>query len=115
VEVPHGRTLTHGFVIEKDGRRLAGYIPDCAQITDAVASQLQDLPVLILDGLRDKPHPTHLTVAEAIEAGQRVKAGKTYLTHLTHDISHAQRGPLLPENVFLAYDGLVLDLGRGNE
>ncbi len=111
VLVPHGNTPTYGFVIEKLGRRLAAYIPDCAKVTEEVASQLQNLPVLILDGLRDKPHSTHLTVAEAVEAGQRVKAGSTYLTHLTHDISHAQREREIPENVFLAYDGLELDLG----
>jgi phosphoribosyl 1,2-cyclic phosphate phosphodiesterase len=110
VPVPHGNTPTHGFIIEKEGKRLAAYIPDCAKVTEAVASQLQNLPILILDGLRDKPHPTHLSVSEAIEAGQRVKAGKIYLTHLTHDICHARRQCELPENVFLAYDGLVLDL-----
>jgi phosphoribosyl 1,2-cyclic phosphate phosphodiesterase len=109
VKVPHGRMLTHGFVIEKQGRRLAAYIPDCAEVTEEVASQLQNLPILIIDGLRDKPHPTHLTLAQAMEAGKKVNAGKIYLTHLTHDISHAQRQPLLPQNVCLAYDGLVLE------
>jgi len=110
VEVPHGKTLTYGFIFEKNGRRLAAYIPDCAEITDAVAAQLRDLPILILDGLRDKLHPTHLTVAQAIEAGHRVNAGALYLTHISHDFFHDQRQALLPANVFLAYDELVLNL-----
>lgn len=108
--VPHGRTVTHGFIFEKNGQRLAAYIPDCAEITDTVAAQLQHIPLLIIDGLRDKPHPTHLTVAQAIAAAARVQAGRTYLTHISHDFFHAERQAILPENVFLAYDELVLDL-----
>jgi phosphoribosyl 1,2-cyclic phosphate phosphodiesterase len=110
IKVPHGTTLTHGFLIEKEGRPLAAYIPDCAEVTDEMVTLLLNVPVLIIDGLRDKPHPTHLTQAMAIEAGRKMKAGQIYLTHLTHDISHAARQSVLPENVYLAYDGLVLDL-----
>ncbi|NJK91378.1 MAG: MBL fold metallo-hydrolase [Blastochloris sp.] len=109
VLVPHGRTLTHGFILEENGIRHLAYIPDCAALTESMTEALRDIPVLIIDGLRDKPHPTHMNVPAALAAACTVRAGTTYLTHLTHDISHAQRSPLLPENVFLAYDGLVLD------
>ena len=56
------------------------------------------------------PHPTHLTIAEAIEVAHDVQAKKTWLTHLTHLTLHAEREALLPPDVRLAYDGLQLDL-----
>ena len=69
-----------------------------------------DIPILVIDGLRDEPHPTHLTIAEAIEVAKDVRAGQTWLTHLTHLTLHAERETSLPAGVRLAYDGLQLDL-----
>jgi phosphoribosyl 1,2-cyclic phosphate phosphodiesterase len=66
--------------------------------------------VLIIDGLRDEPHPTHLTIAEAIEVARDVGAKQTWLTHLTHLTLHAEREASLPPGVRLAYDGLQLEL-----
>ena len=71
---------------------------------------IRKIPILIIDGLRDEPHPTHLTIAEAIEVARDVQAGQTWLTHLTHLTLHAEREALLPPHVRLAYDGLQLDL-----
>ncbi len=68
------------------------------------------METLILDGLRDEPHPTHMTVAEAVAAGREVGAGTTILTHLTHHKSHREREAELPPGFRVAYDGLTLDL-----
>jgi len=110
LQVPHGNAITHGYILSENGLRKAAYIPDCAAIGEETAAVLRDIPVLIMDGLRDKPHPTHMHIEAAIEAGRRIRAGRLYLTHLTHHVSHASREKELPEDVFLAYDGLVLEL-----
>jgi phosphoribosyl 1,2-cyclic phosphate phosphodiesterase len=106
--VPHGRFTTNGYLFEREGRKRLVYLSDCKSVPDAVKSLIRDVPLLIIDGLRDAPHPTHLTVAEAIAVARELGAGQTYLTHLTHEKSHAQRLAELPEGITLAYDGLRL-------
>jgi phosphoribosyl 1,2-cyclic phosphate phosphodiesterase len=65
--------------------------------------------VLILDALRYEPHPTHFSLAEALEVVERLKPGRTLLTHLSHAFDHARTESTLPARVGLAYDGLALD------
>jgi phosphoribosyl 1,2-cyclic phosphate phosphodiesterase len=69
---------------------------------------LQDLDILVLDALRHRPHPTHFTVAEALDVVDRVKPRQTYLTHICHDLPHEATNASLPRGVALAYDGLVM-------
>jgi len=59
--------------------------------------------------LRYRKHPTHFTVDEAIDAADRIGAGRTYFTHMTHDIRHADLDPQLPAGMALAYDGQILE------
>jgi len=108
--VPHGMITTTGFRIDSGGRPRAVYLPDCAAVPPAIRDLIRDIPVLIIDGLREDPHPTHLTIAQAIEISQDVGARQTWLTHLTHLTLHAERDATLPPKVRLAYDGLQLDL-----
>ncbi|MDR1305497.1 MAG: MBL fold metallo-hydrolase [Verrucomicrobiales bacterium] len=108
--VPHGNTPTFGYIITVNGERRAAYLPDCTAMTEAMAERLRAIPLLIIDGLRERPHPTHLNISGAIAAARRVGARQTLLTHLTHHVSHADRAQLLPAGVALAYDGLALDL-----
>ena len=70
----------------------------------------EGLDVLVIDALREEPHPTHFSVAEAIDASRRIGARKTYFTHMCHDLGHAATCARLPEGMELAYDGLVLTL-----
>jgi hypothetical protein len=62
----------------------------------------------IIDGLRPMPHPSHMSIDEAVEAGRGLGAGKVWLTHLTHLTEHAQAEASLPQGFGLAYDGLRL-------
>ncbi len=89
------------------------YLTDCNRIPDEAWPLLEGLDVLVLDALRHRPHPTHFTVAEAVEAAARIGAARTYLTHICHDLPHAETGRILPESVELAYDGLVLEIDAG--
>ena len=66
--------------------------------------------VLILDALRDRPHPTHFYVAEALDVVARLGPERAYFTHICHDLPHAATCARLPAGVELAYDGLVLEI-----
>lgn len=108
--VPHGNCLTYGFLFERNGEKVLAYLSDCKTVPPEVEAAIENVPVLIIDGLRDEPHPTHLSIPEAIDVGRRVKAGAVYLTHLTHQKSHAERERELPSGVKLAFDGMKLTL-----
>jgi phosphoribosyl 1,2-cyclic phosphate phosphodiesterase len=85
------------------------YLTDCSEIPDASWPLLEGLEVVVIDALRDRPHPTHFTLAEAIQAGHRIGAARTYFTHMCHDLPHAATSGRLPETMELAYDGLVVE------
>ncbi|MFH1067684.1 MAG: MBL fold metallo-hydrolase [bacterium] len=108
--LPHGSLTTLGFLIAQNGEKRAAYLNDCGSVPDDVLRAIEETPVLIIDGLRDGPHPSHLTIAQAVAVGQRARAGKTYLIHLTHDKSHVERQKEMPKNCFISYDGLKLEL-----
>ena len=100
----HGQTPVLGL-------RIGGiaYCPDCNFIPDASRPLLQDLDVLVLDGLRRRPHPTHFNITQAIEEAHRIGARRTYFTHIAHELGHAETEAELPEGMALAYDGLVIE------
>ena len=86
------------------------YLTDCNRLADEAWSVLDGVDVLILDALRHRPHPTHFTVAEALEVVTRLKPRQTYFTHICHDLPHAATNQSLPAGVELAYDGLAFDI-----
>ena len=86
------------------------YCPDCNRIPDESRSLLQGLDVLILNGLRRRPHPTHFTIDEAVEEARRIGARRTYFTHIAHELGHAATNAELPDGMALSYDGLVCEL-----
>jgi phosphoribosyl 1,2-cyclic phosphate phosphodiesterase len=65
--------------------------------------------VLVLNALFRTPHPTHLSLGEAIAVARRVGARQTWLTHLTHDNAHAALAAELPADIQPAFDGLVVE------
>jgi phosphoribosyl 1,2-cyclic phosphate phosphodiesterase len=67
--------------------------------------------VLVLNALFRTAHPTHLSIGEAVDAARRVGAARTFLTHLTHETSHAELAASLPAGVEPAYDGLTVEFG----
>lgn len=103
VPIMHGTRPILGF---RTGR--FAYLTDCSAIPDASWPLLDGLDVLVIDALRDRPHPTHFTVEQAIAASRRIAAPRTYFTHMCHDLPHAATSARLPESMHLAYDGLQL-------
>jgi len=108
--VPHGRTTTFGYLFVRDDRRLLAYISDCKSVPEPVRELIRGVDTLVLDALRRREHPTHMSVAEAIEAAGAIGPRQTFLTHLSHDLAHAKLEAELPGNIRVAYDGLQVSL-----
>jgi phosphoribosyl 1,2-cyclic phosphate phosphodiesterase len=68
------------------------------------------LEFLVLDALRERPHPTHFTVRQALEVVARLRPAQAWFTHIAHDLPHAETCRQLPDGVDLAYDGLTVDV-----
>jgi phosphoribosyl 1,2-cyclic phosphate phosphodiesterase len=105
VPVLHGSLPILGYRIG----RLA-YLTDVSRIPSNSYPLLEGLEVLVLNALRDRPHPTHFTIDQAVAEAQRIGAKRTVLTHLSHEAPHDAVSTRLPEGVELAYDGLTLDV-----
>lgn len=105
IEVYHGRIKIFGYRIGK-----FAYITDASKIEDAELKKLGDLDVLILNSLRKAPHPTHFNLEQATEIALKVKAKKTYFTHITHDLKHDEINSTFPDNIELGYDGLEMEI-----
>ncbi len=111
IRLMHGRMPILGFRIDLAGQALA-YCTDVSSIPEESHPLLEDLDVLVIDALRYKEHPTHMTVDQALEQIERIKPSRAYLTHIAHDIRHADLEPQLPEHVFLSFDGLTVSTGE---
>lgn len=109
--MPHGSVDTLGLVFkERSSGRVFAYYTDCKTVPEPAVALAKGADVAVLDGLRPCPHPTHMTIAEAVEVAHRIGASRTFLTHLTHDSDHATLAASLPEGVAPAYDGLRITL-----
>jgi phosphoribosyl 1,2-cyclic phosphate phosphodiesterase len=109
--LPHGRIEVLGLVFEEagTGKRLA-YYTDCKEVGPRARELARGVDVLVIDGLRPEPHPTHLCIAEAVEVARALGAKRTFLTHLTHHVDHARVAAELPPGVEPAYDGLRVEV-----
>lgn len=103
LEVIHGRLPVIAYRFDD-----FAYATDLKTIPPDSMDGLRDLDVFVLDCVRIKPHSTHLNLEEALAYIEELKPKRAYLTHLNHDILHARDSKLLPDNVFLAYDELVV-------
>jgi phosphoribosyl 1,2-cyclic phosphate phosphodiesterase len=109
-EVPHGKMLVYGYIFSRGGRKLAAYFSDCHHVPDEIVAEIRDIPVLIIDALRHEPHPSHLSLGQALAISEAACAKRTFLTHIGHDLGHAETEANLPPEVRLAYDGLRVEV-----
>jgi phosphoribosyl 1,2-cyclic phosphate phosphodiesterase len=106
LRVPHGDTDSLGFRVGS-----LGYITDGKRLPEDVVDRLRGVSVLVLNALWfGNPHPTHFNIEEAVAAAQEVGAQRTFLTHLTHRVLHADALSRLPAGIAPAYDGLTIEI-----
>lgn len=107
IEVMHHDLPILGYRIG----RLA-YITDMKTIDEGELDYLQDIDTLIVNALREKPHHSHQTLAEAVDFAKRIGARQTWLIHSSHDIGrHEEVNASLPSDIQMAYDGQVIEIG----
>ena len=99
----------NGYLFSRDDQRLVAYLSDCSGVPDKIAGKIEGVKILIIDALRHKPHPTHLSVEQALEVASRVRPEETYFTHIAHELPQAAEADL-PAHAHIAYDGLRLVL-----
>ena len=104
IRLMHGCLPILGFRIND-----YAYLTDLKTIPEEEFEKLKDLDVLVINALRHKEHIAHQNVQQAIENIERINPRRAYLTHISHHFGlHSQMEQKLPENVFIAYDGLVI-------
>jgi len=87
------------------------YITDANYIPETEIEKIKGSKYLVINALRKEKHISHYTLDEAIEVAQNIGASKTYFTHISHQLGlHEEVERELPENIFLSYDGLTLNL-----
>lgn len=103
--------LKHGG-LETLGYRVGGFAfcTDVNRIPEESFAHLENLDDFVIDALRHEPHPTHFSVAEALDVVAKVKPKRAWLTHISHVLEHEETEESLPPNVRVAYDGLTIPI-----
>ena len=111
VRVMHGQLPILGYRIGS-----LGYITDMKSYDEDTVRQMQGVDTLVVNALRfEKPHHSHQLVDDAIEFARKVRARRTLLIHVTHDIgTHELANRRLPEGIEFAYDGQIVDIHTNN-
>ena len=103
--LPHGRFRTLGFRVGD-----FAYCTDCNDVPAEAREKLRGLDVLIIDALRPRPHPAHLSFEQALGIIEDLKPRRAFFTHLSHDMRHEDIEKTLPAHVRVGYDGLKINI-----
>lgn len=101
------------FILDMLGFRIGnlGYITDAKELPNDTYEALQGVDTLVINALRQQPHNSHFSLADALAAIRRIQPRVAYLIHISHDMGpYADVAPTLPKNVFLTYDGLKIHI-----
>lgn len=116
IRLLHGRLPVVGYRVEPaQGSSLVApwmplaYCTDVSAIPPESWPRLAGVKTLVLDALRQRHHPTHLTLDQAVNIAGQIGARQTWFIHMAHDLMHAETNEALPDGMALAYDGLVLE------
>ena len=86
------------------------YITDASSISEESLKLIEGTEILVLNGLRYRPHHTHLSLQESVNIADKLGVKKAYFTHMTHDVLHRHLERELPSNMHPAYDGLKIEI-----
>jgi phosphoribosyl 1,2-cyclic phosphate phosphodiesterase len=109
--LPHGGVNTLGLIFTErsSGKKLV-YYTDCKRVPREGVELARGADLVVLDGLRPLPHPSHMSIPEAIAVAGEIAAPRTLLTHLTHLNDHAELAAAMPAGIEPAFDGLRVKL-----
>ncbi|CAN5318577.1 hypothetical protein BH09GEM1_BH09GEM1_47520 [soil metagenome] len=105
VPVPHGPATVFAYRIGP-----LAYVTDAKTVPEEALAVLRGARELVVNALFRRPHPSHLSLGEALAVAASVGAGRTYLTHLTHDNFHAALTAELPAGIEPALNGLIVHM-----
>ena len=106
VDMLHGDMQIFGYRMDD-----FAYLTDVSYISNTEKDKLKNLKVLVVDALRIDPHPTHFNLQQALDFVTELQPERAYFTHISHRLGfHDEVQATLPENVYLAYDGLVVEV-----
>ncbi len=106
IEVMHHKMQVFGFRVGD-----FTYITDASYISDAEKQKIKGSSVLVINALRKSKHISHFSLEEALHEINELQPERAYITHISHFLGlHHDIQTILPENVFLAYDGLKIIL-----
>jgi phosphoribosyl 1,2-cyclic phosphate phosphodiesterase len=109
--LPHGGLNTLGLIFtERSSGRKFVYYTDCKRVPREAVQLARGADAVVLDGLKPGPHPSHMSIQEAIAVAAEIDSPQSWLTHLTHLSDHAATEAEFPSKVRIAYDGLRLKL-----
>lgn len=101
IPVVHGNMRVAGFRVGD-----IAYITDTNLVPGPSIELLRGVRVLVLDALRRVPHPTHLSLPEALKTAEAIGVERAFFTHINHDIEHEKALQNLPEWASPAWDML---------
>lgn len=106
IEIFHGKLPITAYRFQD-----FAYLTDVKFVEPSEKEKLKNLDVLVVDALRIEPHTTHFNLQDALNFVEEVQPKKAYFTHISHKLGfHEEVSKMLPENVFLAYDGLKIEV-----
>jgi len=105
IPVLHGRGQILGYRIGN-----FAYMTDVSEIPESSLALLEGLDLVLLDCLREESHPTHINIEQSLKYIGRIKAKRSYMIHMTHELEYTSLSNKLPKDVFVGYDGLKLDI-----
>ncbi len=103
IPVWHGATRVLGYRFGD-----LAYVTDAKDVPAPSRELLRGVEVLVLNALRERPHPTHLSLPEAVEIIRELAPREAYLVHISHELGHQAAVDLLPAGIEPAHDGLTI-------